>query len=243
MRSNLMRSGFVLISLVASATAGAQTVDEIVAMNLKAKGGAEKWSSVKAVKMTGKITMQGMEAPVTVYARRPNSNRQEVVFQGNKMIQAFDGTTAWGVNPVMGDAPQAAPPAIAEMIRNRADFDGALINYKEKGTTIALVGKEKLDGSEVYHLKVTTKGDFTQDYYLDAETGLERKTVAEVDMMGSGQKQTLEIHMADYKQVDGINLPHTIRQAVDGKPMVQMVVEKVELNPALDDALFSMPKK
>ena len=101
---------FVVAVICAAAVARAQTVDEIVAKNLQAKGGAEKWKAVTSVKMTGKITMQGMELPLTVYAKRPNFNRQEVIVQDRQVIQAFDGTTAWLLNPMMGaKEPQEAP--------------------------------------------------------------------------------------------------------------------------------------
>ena len=114
-------------------------------MNLKAKGGAEKWQSVKSVKMTGRMTAQGNEMPLTVYAMRPNYNRQEITMPAGKAIQAFDGTTAWVVNPMLGiSTPQAVPGPAAEFAKHSADFDGALINYKEKGNTIELVGKENV---------------------------------------------------------------------------------------------------
>ena len=78
------------------------TVDDIIAKNLQAKGGAAKWQSMKSVKMTGKMTAQGTEMPLTVYAMRPNFNRQEITMPAGKAIQAFDGTTAWVVNPMLG---------------------------------------------------------------------------------------------------------------------------------------------
>jgi hypothetical protein len=242
MRANLVRSAAVVFSLCAAVVAEAQTVDEIVAMNLKAKGGADKWSSVKTVKMTGTITSQGKPLPMTVYAKRPNSTRQEVTVGGLKMVQAFDGTVAWAMDPRMG-VPQQAPPAIAQRARGGADFDGALINYKEKGTTIDLVGKEKLEGREVYHLKITLSTKDVQHYYVDAESGLEVKTSAEVEDPLLGQKQTIESVMSDYRSVDGIMLPHTVRQFLNGKPVTQTTIEKVELNAPVDETLFTMPKK
>lgn len=243
MRLKLVRSAIVIaLALTAAARASAQTVDDIVAMNLKAKGGADKWNSVKSVKMTGTITSQGKQLPMTVYAKRPNSTRQEVIVGEMKMIQAFDGTVAWAVDPRMGGMPQQAPAVIAERARTSADFDGALINYKEKGTTIELVGKEQLDGKDVYHLKVTMKGE-VQQCFVDATTGLEVKTSTEVDPMGTGQKQTIESVMSDYRAVDGIMLPHTVRQLMNGKPIAETKIEKVELNAPVADALFAMPKK
>jgi hypothetical protein len=128
-------------------------------------------------------------------------------------------------------------------MRYSADFDGALIDYKEKGHTVELVGREKADGKEVYHLKVTMKGgDVQQHYYIDADTGIELKTSTDVDL-GTGQRQPLVTEMSDYRQIDGIMIPHTVRQLLNGKPVVQMTIDTVEFNPPIDDALFRMPKK
>lgn len=232
------------VSLLVAAAAHAQTVDEIVAKNLQAKGGAEKWGSVNSVKMTGKIAIQGQEMPLTMYAKRPNMNRQEIALPDGRIVQAFDGVTAWVINPLMGsNVPQAVPGGVADMMKNSADFDGALINYKAKGHTIELVGKEKLLDKDVYHLKVTMKGGQVQHYFLDAESGLELKTSAEVEMGMGGTKQTLDTEMSNYKPEGGIMLPHTVKQFVNGKPTVEMTVTAVEFNPAVDDAIFRMPKQ
>ena len=77
----LSRAAFILVVLSAAAAAHAQTVDEIVAKNLQAKGGAEKWKAVNTVKMTGKITMQGLDLPLTVYAKRPTTTGRRSSFQ------------------------------------------------------------------------------------------------------------------------------------------------------------------
>src|SRR5215218_9478246 len=158
------------------APAALPTVVQIIAMNLEAKGGAEKWQAIKSVKMTGKMTAQGTEMPLTVYAMRPNFNRQEITMPAGKAIQAFDGTNAWVVNPMLGiDSPQPVPGPAAEVAKNSADFDGALLNYKSKGNAIELVGKEKVGEKDAYHLKVTTKGGAVQHYFLDAGNGIELK--------------------------------------------------------------------
>jgi outer membrane lipoprotein-sorting protein len=243
MHRQMSRLTFALSLLVAVA-AHAQTVDDIVAKNLQAKGGAEKWQSVNSVKMTGKIMIQGQEMPLTVYAKRPNLNRQEITLPDGKIVQAFDGTTAWVVNPMMGsDAPQAVPGSAADMMKNSADFDGALMNYKSKGHTIELVGKEKLRDKDVYHLKVTMKGGHVQHYFLDAESGLELKTSTEVEMGMGGTKQTLDTEMSNYKAEGGVMLPHTVKQFMNGNQMVEMSVTGVEFNAPVDDAIFRMPKK
>ena len=227
----------------APASAPLPTVDEIIAKNLQAKGGAAKWQSMKSVKMTGKMTAQGTEMPLTVYAMRPNFNRQEITMAAGKAIQAFDGTTAWVVNPMLGiETPQAVPGPAAELAKNSADFDGALINYKAKGNDIELVGKEQLEGKDVYHLKVTTKGGPVQHYLLDADSGIELRMSAEVEL-GSGQKQTLTTAMSNYKQVDGIMIPHTVTQTAGGRTLLQWTITTVEFNAVPDDSIFRLPKK
>ena len=227
----------------APAAAPLPTVDDIIAKNLQAKGGAAKWQSMKSVKMTGKMTAQGTEMPLTVYAMRPNFNRQEITMAAGKAIQAFDGTTAWVVNPMLGvETPQAVPGPAAELAKNSADFDGALINYKAKGNDIELVGKEQLEGKDVYHLKVTTKGGPVQHYLLDADSGIELRMSAEIDL-GSGQKQTLTTAMSNYKQVDGIMIPHTVTQTAGGRTLLQWTITTVEFNAVPDDSIFRLPKK
>lgn len=250
MRRSLTLAAAVLAALTVAGPSYGQTVDEIVAKNLKAKGGAEKWKSVSSVRMTGRITLQGKELPMTlqgkelpmiVYAKRPNMSRQEFTIQDRKIVQAFDGTTPWMINPMMGDTPQEIPGPQADLARSDADFDGALMDYKAKGHVVELVGKEKVGTADVYHLKITKKGGHVQDIYLDTESGIELKTTTE--MPGGGMKRTLETEMSDYKAIDGIMIPHTIKQSLNGMPVAQMTIEKVEFNAPLDDALFRMPKK
>ena len=227
----------------APAAAALPTIDDIIAKNLHATGGAAKWQSMTSVKMTGKMTAQGTEMPLTVYAMRPNFNRQEITMPAGKAIQAFDGTTAWVVNPMLGiETPQAVPGPAAELAKNSADFDGALINYKAKGNDIELVGKEQLEGKDVYHLKVTTKGGPVQHYLLDAESGIELQMSAEVEL-GNGQKQTLTTAMSNYKQVDGIMIPHTVTQTAGGRTLLQWTITTVEFNAVPDDSIFRLPKK
>jgi outer membrane lipoprotein-sorting protein len=242
MRRSISVLAAVVAALSLSTAAHAQTVDELVARNIKAKGGAEKWKTVNAVKMSGRMTVQGMELPLTIYAKRPNLSRQEITLQDKTMVQAFDGTTPWTINPMMGsDTPQEITGPQGDMMKSDADFDGALMDYKDKGHTIELVGKEKLDGKEVHHLKVTKKGGNVQHYYLDAESGIELKTTAEIEQ--GGAKQSIETELSNFQPVEGIMVPHTVKQSLNGTPVVQMTIEKVEFNPTLEEGLFRMPKK
>jgi outer membrane lipoprotein-sorting protein len=150
MRRCVSHATYVLLVLSAAAVVHAQTVDEVVARNVQATGG-DKWKSVNSVKKTGKVTMQGIELPLTVYTKRPNLHRQETILQDKRLVQAFDGAIGWLINPMTGsDTPQEVLKAISDRMTTN-DFEGALIGYKEKGHTVELVGKEKIGTTEVHH--------------------------------------------------------------------------------------------
>lgn len=248
MRRALHLAAAAAVALLYSAVPSvAQTADELVAKNLAARGGEAKLRAVNTMRIEGKVSMQGMELPMSVNAKRPNMMRQELQIQDKKVLTAFDGQKAWMINPMMGaETPQEILGPQGEMTREQSDFDGPLMDYKSKGTTVELVkgeapdGTEKLvDGTKVYKLKVTRKGGRVQHIYLDAESGIELKTTSQIEQ--GGQTFTVETELADYRAVEGIMVPHTVRNTVNGQPVMQMSVQKVEFNVPIDDALFKMP--
>jgi outer membrane lipoprotein-sorting protein len=234
-------AGLALAALVVS-PAVAQTVDEVIAQHIKARGGMEKLKSVKTMRVTGKMMMgQGMEAPFVMMGRRPNETRIEFVFQGMTGVQAFDGKNAWMVMPFMGKKdPEAMPEEETKMMAEQGDLDGPLVDWKEKGHKVELAGKEQVEGADAYKLKVTMKNGNLRTYYLDAESYLEIKMEGKRKMRGTEvEGETL---YGDYKEVDGMMLAHSQENGAKGSPQRQkMVFEKVEINPALPDSLFAMP--
>jgi outer membrane lipoprotein-sorting protein len=234
----LSLSVLVLLACCVS-VAYAQTVDEIVAKNIQAKGGAEKLKSVQSMKLTGHLSARGAEAPFTVWSKRPNLARQETTLQGTSMVRGFDGTTAW---IMAGTQAQEVVGPEAASTKEQAEFDSPLLDYKAKGNRIEFVGTETLQGATVYHLKLTTKSGQVQQYYLDAQTGLERETsVTMVDQ--GGQQMVVVSDLSDFRDVNGLKIPFAIKQSVNGSPLSQLTIEKAEFNVPLEDALFKMPKR
>ncbi len=224
--------------------AAAQTVDEILARNLAAKGGLNKLRAIETLRMTGTMTVgPGMDAPFTMIFKRPNELRMDFTVQGMTVTQAFDGKRGWMVNPMTGSRePQPMPPEALRAIEQQADFDGPLVDYKAKGNTVELQGKDKVDGRDAWKLKVTLKSGDVRFYYLDAASYLEVKveattTVRETQIDNEGT-------LADYRPVAGVMFPHAMESGPKGSPMKQkMTVQKIEVNIPLDDARFAMPGK
>jgi outer membrane lipoprotein-sorting protein len=238
----------LIACLCVAPAAGAQTVDELIAKNLEARGGEARLRAIDSMRIIGRVQVQGMELPMTVLAKRPNLMRQEMHIQDRTVITAFDGTTAWMINPMLGsEAPQQIEGPQADLTRDQADFDGSLMDYRKKGHTVELIkgegpsGTEKLpDGTAVHHLKVTRKSGRVQHYYLDAESGIEVKQASEIEGP-DGQTARIEQELSDYRRVDGLMVPHTVRSLMNGTPIVTMTVEKIEFGAAVDDSAFRMP--
>ena len=226
------------------AAASAQTLDDIVAMNLKSKGGLDKIRATQTVRMTGSVAAldprgQEMKATMVILAKRPNLMRRETtVVNGPSTVMAFDGKTFWmarGNTP-----PQQLPGAQAAYAMQDAEFDSVFVDYKEKGAKISLVGTETLDGKPVFHLKVAKKNGPVQDFYLDAETGLEKKI--SVNVTAPDQNPiTFVTEMSDYREVDGRQIPFRTQQTQNNVAVSTATLEKVEFNVPADDALFRMP--
>ncbi len=242
----MVRKGLlaVALSLVATSFASAQTVDDLVSKYLAARGGLDKLKALKAIRMSGTMTVgPGTEAPVVLETKRPNNMRMEFTLQGMTGVQAFDGSTAWAVLPFMGkNDPEALPSEQAKMFEEQADFDGPLVGYKEKGHTVEVVGKEAVEGTDAYKLKVTMKNGETRHIFLDAEYFLEIRTEGSRNIRGS--QVEFESSIGDYKDVGGIMFPHSIDSGAKGSPQRQkLTITKIELNPELEDTRFRMPAK
>lgn len=226
-----------VVGLVAGLRASDQTVDELIARNLESKGGLARMRAIQTMKQTRRMTLQGMESPVVVYAKRPNMVRQEIAAGGRTVVMAYDGVTPWIVNPLTGstDPIQVTGPQ-ADSIQQDSDFDGPLVDYREKGLSIELVGVETLGTAKVHHLKVMTKKGLIQHYYLDEKTALEVKVTMEME------PTTMEQEFSDYREVEGIKIPFVVRTFMNGVKQGELRLEKVEFNLKLDDAMFKMPK-
>ncbi len=213
-----------------------QTVDELVEKNLAAKGGLARLRAVQTVRQTSRMSMQGVEAEVTVLGKRPNLMRQQILVQGQTIVMAYDGAVPWMVNPLQGSSnPIILTGPQAEMVREQTAFDGPLADYKERGTKVELVGAETLDSAKVFHLKLTSKTGQVQHCYLDASTYLEIKLVSD----GVGR---MEQELSDYRDVEGIKVPFRVRMIQNGVLQSEIKVDKVEFNVKADDTLFRIPK-
>src|SRR5262249_30266986 len=113
-------------------------------------------------------------------------------------------------------------------------------DYKQKGNKVELLGKETVDSTEAYKLKVTLKNGDVRNLYLDSQRFLEVRTEGKRTMQGTEIDFVSAI--GDYRNVDGLWIAHSIEKGAKGMAQKQKVqVEKVELNVDTPDTLFAVP--
>ncbi len=242
MRRRLALALGVLVSL--SALAAAQSVDDIVAKTIAAQG-LQKMKPVQAMRMTGTMSVEvpGQEpisAPVVIEVKRPNKARMTFTMMGMENAQGYDGQVGWSFMPIQQQmAPQPATADELKDLQEQSDMDGSLVDYKMKGHTIELVGKEPVQGTDAYKLKLTLKGGDVQYEYINAQTFMPMKL--DTTRVIQGTPVNVETFVGDFKDEGGVMLPHTIEAHV-GNIKQRVTVEKVEMNAQIDDARFKMPE-
>lgn len=241
----MFRTALSVTALVGTLSAQAQTVDQIVSKHLKALGGTEALKAIKTMRVTGKmIAGPGMEMPMTIEIKKPSQMRVEVSAMGQSIIQVLNGKDSWMVNPMMGSTePTPMPADMISKAEEQAQFEGPLANYKERGSTLDLLGKEKADGTDVYKLKLVDKSGQESTLFVDADSYLlsrisNKTKVQNMDVL-------VTVKMGDFKAVSGVMFAHSLDITMDGMPMgnQQMTLEKIEVNVPIDEARFQMPKK
>ena len=239
-----MRHGMMVVAAVAclSIVTLGQTADELVNKNIQAKGGMGKIKAINSVRITGKLNGGGgFTAVVMQENQRPNLARDTFSLQGMTAITAYDGSAGWRIQPFGGhkDPEWIGEDGMHGLVRE-ADFDGPLVDYKEKGNTVEFLGHDIVDGDDALRLKVTLKNGDIVYYFLDPDTFLEIREEVQEFIRGSVRESVTE--MGSYKPVNGVMYPFSVSQGSKENPAESTTsVEKIEVNVPIDPSDFAVP--
>jgi outer membrane lipoprotein-sorting protein len=228
--------GFILsISVVY-----AQDVDEIINNYFENTGGAGNWEKMQTLQVKAVMNQGEMQLNMKMIQKRGDKLRAEIQVQGKTIIQAYDGETGWFINPLMGsEAPQKMPPEMLEEMQQEK-FESELLNYQDKGHSVALEGKEDIEGTETFKLKLTKKNGDIEYYFFDTEYYVPIMQRAFVKS-GPAKGQETETYISDYQEVGEFMMPFFIDTRMNGQSVMKMTIEGYTLNEEIDDSIFAMP--
>ncbi|GAA7764145.1 MULTISPECIES: hypothetical protein [Cupriavidus] len=238
----------VLVTPVAAAAAdaGRMSAAQIVDRNVAARGGLAAWRAVNTLTMSGELDAGGKKEtklPFVATMKRPHKVRFELRFQDQTAVQVYDGTQGWKVRPFLGrDGAEPFTPAEAKAAAEWAELDGPLVDYARKGSTVELEGTDTVEGHRAYRLRLTTKDRVQRRVWVDASSFLEVKMDGEPRVM-DGRPRPVAIYYREYGKENGLMMPHVVETVVVGvKPGHKMKIQRVAVNPPVDDAAFAKPQ-
>lgn len=221
----------------------APTLDELVAKNIEAKGGADALRAMQSVRYNGKvIANEGqLEFAYAQTKKRPGEVRSEATLQGMTAVQAYDGKEGWRISPFQGRKdPEKMSADDAKSLIEDAEIDGPLVDWKAKESTLEYLGREDVDGTSAYKIKVVRKNGDVNFVYLDPDHFLEIRILTQ--RIRHGAQEEVETDVGDYEKIGGVFVPFSIEEGRKGDPDKQKtVIEKAEANVPVDDAIFHFP--
>jgi hypothetical protein len=239
---------FGSVALFASGVLGQNTtqptVDELVAKNIEAKGGATALHDLQSLRLTGKLLVElggQIELAYLQIKKRPDEVRTEASLQGMTQIEAYDGKEGWKVSPFFGrkDPERMAADDVKALVEDN-EIGGPLADWKAKGSTVEYLGTEDVDGTPAHKLKVVRKNGDVNFVYLDPDHFLEIRIVTQ--RMRHGAHEEVETDLGDYEKAGGVFVPTSIESGPKGAPDKQkIIIDKVEANVPVDDAIFHFP--
>jgi hypothetical protein len=232
------------------AHAQAQTAEGLIAKNLAARGGAAALAAIHTYVTTGELRYPGdFKLAFTESRERldPATDncavRVDASLQGLTVIQAYDGQTGWRVNPFEGrkDAERMGADD-ARALADEALIDGALLSASVKGSKVDYLGREDIDGTNTYKLRVAKTDGTTFTYYLDPDVYLEIKILESRTIRGA--EQETEYELGDYERVNGVYFPFSIasgprNSAASDKQVI--TIASGAANADVSPAIFAMP--
>jgi len=237
----MKRRALAAAGMLAASLAAGQTADELIAKNIAARGGLENLKAVQTMRLTGMMKAGDESLPSILELKRPNKSRWEFTIDGQRGVQAFDGNEGWAWLPFAG---QVRPEPMSEEERGdaeqQADIDGPLVDYKEKGNRIELIGHDPDFRPQDWKLKVTLKSGEVRFVYLDPKTYLQSVTVMKRKI--DGVEVEVRSQLGDYRKVGALVLPHSFTASTkDGNETQTLQFDRIEVNIPIDDGRFRMP--
>ena len=232
------RIKFLTILLgLASIHVFAQTAEEIVTKHIEAIGGKDNWAKVKSIRMESTMKAQGAEIHITMVGVDKKSMRQDISVMGMTGYSIVTNTEGWSYMPFQG---QTKPePMTADDVKNSQDdlyLQDEFLTYKELDKKLEYYGKDDVDGTECFKLKMTDKNAKETTFYIDPSNYYVIKQTEKAKV--NGKEMENSSFFGNYKKLDeGIVYPMNITSGWGESEIV-----KLEINPTVDVSIFTLPK-
>ena len=230
---NFKRNLSVAILSFTSVAVFSQNLDEIVKKHIEAIGGKENWAKVKSLKMESSMKANGAEIKVTIYQVDKKAMRQNIALMGMEGYSILTNTEGWSYMPFQGQTkPEAMTADDVKKAQDGLNLQDDFITYKELNKKLELIGKDDVDGTECFKLKMIDKDATETTYYIDPSNYYVIKETNK--MMVNGKEMENSTMFSNYKKLpEGIVYPYNI-----GGGWGETEITNLTINPTLEESLF-----
>jgi hypothetical protein len=245
---------FTLVAVLLPGLAGRATAQDepkkLIEKGITALGGAKNLAKLQAVrtKSTGKLEVMGLSLTYTDEAtfQAPGKHRHkvdvEVMGKTISVVSVYNGGKAW--LRFDGKTQELKEEQVLKGIREELHARRVLRLtplLRDKAFTFSPLGEVKVNDRAAIGIKVSCKGQKDIDLFFDKENGLVVKTVHTGLDPGTMKETLLESHYSDYKEVDGVQVPHKTVVRHNDKPLAETEVTEIKVGETIDDSEFEKP--
>ena len=222
---------------LAAPQAATPSAEQVISNYVKAVGGKAALEKVKSRVTKGTVD-PGMGTLFTLELREKAPDKSlsviDVPEQG-QVKQGFDGKVAWDSTPNQGV--QELSGAMLAAVRRNSQFYRWL-HMKELFGNLGMAGTTKVGDRDAFVMQATPADGYPEKFYFDTQTGLLIKREYQLDSPGG--VLSFETFYDDYREVDGVKLPFTLRRVGPDNVLLLKFTE-IKHNVELDDAQFAKP--
>lgn len=204
----------------------------------KATGGRRALSKFTSRVSTGTVELapMGARGRIVITQKAPNKILTAMTLTGLGEFQnGFDGTVGWSRDTINGVREMTSGELAST--RRGAQFDQSNMSKMYSKTTVT--GREKVGDREVYVIEaVTAEGGAPVKMYFDTQNGLLLRSDSVTESPQG--KISVQSYLEDYRTVDGVKMPFTIRQVL-GPTTVLIRLTEIKHGATVNDALFAKP--
>lgn len=212
--------------------------DKVLEQNVSASGGTDAFRQITSRRVTGNVERHGAKVPFLRLQKAPNHLRVETLFpRPGTLKQGFDGRDGWVQHPLQGGRRLAGE----ELAALAADaWLHPVLHFKDQFPQRRLLPPRTIDGRNLTVLSMSrgTTGD-PELWFFDPVTFLLARVERQMDG-GKHGKIPVVIALEDYRKVDGVMMPFTVRTKLADLETV-LHTDSVEHNVSLGDELFRPP--
>jgi hypothetical protein len=218
------------------------TVKEVLDKYVAAIGGRAANEKIKTRSMKGTVELapMGIKGTAESFAAAPGKSYTKMNLAGvGEIIEGFDGTTSWSVNPIQGSREKTGEELLQTKLTSAFNRE---INLDKHYSKMEVKAADKLGERDVYVVVATPSltGLSPETFYFDKQTGLLLRTDGTI--VSPEGKMSYQTFYEDVREIDGVKLPFKTRTVTPQFEIINVVTE-VKHNAPIEDAKFARPKQ